>query len=161
MEKDGRPRTGSSHVPSKDFLHSLSSFGVHLSYKRAPCPRSCPLWGRPHSVRAEGHFSLTQNTHSQLLLQRVPTKLTEAFSQLCVFLRFYLFIWERERGHKQGDRQREKQTPCGAGSPELWDHDLSWRQTLNWLSHPGAPFSQFNFFLCYSCSFLSLQRQWS
>ena len=23
--------------------------------------------------------------------------------------------------------------------PGPWAHDLSWRQTLNWLSHPGAP----------------------
>jgi len=42
-------------------------------------------------------------------------------------------------------REREKQTPRGAGSP-LWDlipgprdHYLSQRQTLNRLSHPGIP----------------------
>ena len=27
----------------------------------------------------------------------------------------------------------------GAPSHELWDHDLSWSRTPNWLSHPGAP----------------------
>ena len=54
---------------------------------------------------------------------------------------------ERTREHKEGEvqREREKQTPRWAGSP-MWDliprpwvHDLSWRQTLNQLSHPGAP----------------------
>ena len=45
----------------------------------------------------------------------------------------------------EGQREREKQTPCWAGKstrgwiPGPWDHDLSWRQSLNWLSHPGGP----------------------
>jgi len=54
---------------------------------------------------------------------------------------------EREREHEQWERQRErkKQTPRRVRSP-MWDsipgprdHDLSRRQTLNHLSHPGAP----------------------
>ena len=56
--------------------------------------------------------------------------------------RFYLFTWEIE--HKQGEWEREEQAPRWAGSP-MWgsipgpgDHDLSRRQTLNRLSHPGA-----------------------
>ena len=60
-----------------------------------------------------------------------------------IFLRFHLL----EREHKQGEwqRQREKQAPCWAGNPMWglipgpWDHNLSLRQMLNWLSHPGAP----------------------
>ena len=64
------------------------------------------------------------------------------------FLRFFL-IWERE--HEWGEEQGEtgEQTPHWAGDlmrGSMWDlmpgpqdHDLSWRQTLNWLSHPGAP----------------------
>lgn len=70
-----------------------------------------------------------------------------------LFIRFiYLLLRERERAsssesmHEQvGEGQREKQTPCLAGSwicgssPGPQDHDLSGRQTLNWLSHPGAP----------------------
>ena len=63
------------------------------------------------------------------------------------------FIWERERESMHTSkgsgrqRQREKQVPWGAGSL-MWgfhpraldhDHDWSWRQTLNQLSHPGAP----------------------
>ena len=59
-----------------------------------------------------------------------------------------LFIWEREQSKRQstsedtGQRESEKQTPHWAGStmrgliPGAWDHDLSWWQTLNWLSHP-------------------------
>ena len=55
------------------------------------------------------------------------------------------FFFNLERKHKQGEGQREKQTPRWGGSPMRslipgpWDHDLSGRQMLNWLSHPGAP----------------------
>ena len=44
-------------------------------------------------------------------------------------------------GEKQ-QRKKDKQTPCRAAKhlwgsiPGSWDHDLSRRQTLNWLSHP-------------------------
>ena len=61
---------------------------------------------------------------------------------LLLCLKFYLFIWQREneREHNWGSsrqRDREKQTPCWAGSPTkgstpgLCYHDLSWRQTIN------------------------------
>ena len=50
---------------------------------------------------------------------------------------------------ERGEGQREKQTPHRAGSP-MWDpipglqdHDLSQRQLLNQLSHPGTPIKQF------------------
>ena len=58
----------------------------------------------------------------------------------------FIYLRERERQHKQGEgqRQREKQTPHRAGNP-MWDlipgsqdHNLSQRQMLNRLSHPGA-----------------------
>ena len=58
------------------------------------------------------------------------------------------WLFERGREHEQreGKREREKQTPHWARSPPRgssqdpdWDHDLSWRQMLNGLSHPGAP----------------------
>ena len=68
----------------------------------------------------------------------------------------YLFLRERERGKecKQGrsrERRRHRirnrlQAPscqhragCGARTDKPRDHDLSWSQTLNRLSHPGAP----------------------
>ena len=66
------------------------------------------------------------------------------FRQIFFFLRFYLF---EERGaHKQGEVQkvREKQTPHWAGSlmqgeiPGRWDHEPSWRQLPNKLSHLGT-----------------------
>ena len=66
------------------------------------------------------------------------------------FLRFYLFEREREREREQGgegQREKVKQIPCRAGSwmrgsiPGTWNHELSWRQMLNQMSHPGAPVS--------------------
>ena len=67
----------------------------------------------------------------------------------CSFKRFYLFERARKRENMSMGREREKQTPCLAGSPMLdsipgpWDHDLSWRQAPKWLSHPGAPLLSF------------------
>nr|XP_054367125.1 E3 ubiquitin-protein transferase RMND5B isoform X6 [Mirounga angustirostris] len=48
------------------------------------------------------------------------------------------------REHKQGERQAEGEagsllSPMRDLIPGTWDHDLSRRQTLNRLSHPGAP----------------------
>ena len=62
------------------------------------------------------------------------------------FSRFYLFERQRAREHELGEGQmeRERQTPRWAGSPMQgsipgsWDHDLSWRQKFNRLSHPGT-----------------------
>ena len=65
------------------------------------------------------------------------------------FLKKILFIWhkERERENKQGEwvsgrgRGRSKLPRAGIpmwdSIPEPQDHDLSWRQMLNQLSHPG------------------------
>ena len=59
------------------------------------------------------------------------------------FLRFCLFIWQSQR--TQWQRERGKQASGEEGSPMQgwipgsWDHDLSRRQMLNWLSHPGTP----------------------
>ena len=73
-----------------------------------------------------------------------------------------MFIFERERERererasahtqrrgreREGDRiwSRLQALSCqhrdrrGAQTHKLWDHDLSWSQTLNRLSHPGAP----------------------
>jgi len=63
------------------------------------------------------------------------------------------------REHKQGEQQieREKQTPHWAGNPTQGlipgsrdpgsqDPDLSWKQTLNPLSHTGAPPRVYSFF---------------
>jgi len=70
-------------------------------------------------------------------------------SVLFCFFKDFIYLFEREKmretAHERGEGQREKQTPCRAGSPMrdsiqgLQDHDLSRRQSLNQLSHPGAP----------------------
>ena len=68
-----------------------------------------------------------------------------------IFLTF-IYYWEREsmsrggaeRG-RHGIRSRLQALNCqhrawhGARTHECWDHDLSWSQTPNWLSLPGAP----------------------
>ena len=43
-------------------------------------------------------------------------------------------IWSRLQALSCQHRAR-----CGAQTHELWDHDLGQSQTLNQLSHPGAP----------------------
>ena len=64
---------------------------------------------------------------------------------------------ERERAREQGGAEREgdrtwsrlqapscqHRAPCWAWTHERWDHDLSWSQTLNPLSHTGAPVCPF------------------
>lgn len=63
-----------------------------------------------------------------------------------------LFIWRTEITSRQGGRQEreEEAGSCWADSfmqgsiPGVWDHDLSRRQRLNLLSHPGAP-------KCHTC----------
>ena len=46
------------------------------------------------------------------------------------FLRFYLFIWESAHARAW--------SPTWGSIPGPWDHDVSRRQTLHQLSHPGA-----------------------
>ena len=66
---------------------------------------------------------------------------------LCMLIYLFfkiLFTWENK--HQQGrSRWRGGGSPLSR-EPDVWlksqdpDHDLSWRQMLNQLSHPGAPF---------------------
>ena len=64
------------------------------------------------------------------------------------FLRFYLFDRERhsERGNTsrkvgegEADSPLSREPNVGSLTPGLWHHDLSGRQRLKRLSHPGAP----------------------
>ena len=78
----------------------------------------------------------------------------------------FIYFWERERererervhaleqgrGRERGRcriRSRLQAPSCqhrarrGARTHQPWDHDLSWSQMLNGLSHPGAPDSWF------------------
>ena len=74
---------------------------------------------------------------------------------LFLFFKIYLFIYlteretQRESEHKQGKWERENQASRWAGSlmwgsiPEPWDHDLSWRQTLNDWATQALPHDDF------------------
>ena len=72
----------------------------------------------------------------------------------------FICVWERERqteceqgrGRERGrHRIQSRLQPLScqhrarrrAWTHEPWDHDLSWSQTLNQLSHPGAPKSDY------------------
>ena len=73
------------------------------------------------------------------------------------FFNVYLFLrgseWAGE-GQTEGRTEDPKHALCWqqraqrrAQPHKLWDHDLTWSWTLNWLSHPGAPgFFFFSFF---------------
>lgn len=71
-----------------------------------------------------------------------------ASSEWIFFKILFIYLWETEsewvRKHQQAEGEGE-QAPCWARSPKKdsiprpWDHDLSHGQTLNRLSHPGAP----------------------
>ena len=58
----------------------------------------------------------------------------------------FIYLFETETAEAEvWQKEREKQTALWAGNPmwssipRPWDHDLSWRQTFNRLSHPDAP----------------------
>ena len=75
-----------------------------------------------------------------IILSLVSSKICLTF---CSKKFSFIYLRERDKAETGGKRQREKQTPQWAGSlmrsiPGPWDHDLSRRQMLNQLSHPGA-----------------------
>ena len=86
----------------------------------------------------------------------------------CLFKILFIYLTEREsmREHKHGElqREREKQTPCWAGSPMWcsipgpWDHNLNQRQTLNQLSLPGSP-GEDCYSRCYAFLYLRARHQ--
>ena len=88
------------------------------------------------------NYQLHINSHNQI-------KLGHSWGFRFFFFKIaFIYLTERESAHTQGERrqmEREKQAPCWVGSPTWylilgpWNHDLSQRQTPNWLSHPGAP----------------------
>ena len=74
------------------------------------------------------------------------------FPSACLqLLQLLLFFWEREsmragEGQRKGKTQNQvpgwavsKEPDGGARTHKQWDHDLSRSQTLNRLSHAGAP----------------------
>ena len=75
----------------------------------------------------------------------------------------FIYFWERERKteHEQGrgrERRRHRiwsrlqalscqpRARCRARTHKLWDPELSWGQTLNWLSQIGVPIFFFNLY---------------
>ena len=104
-----------------------------------------------------GSWTVEQSKHLRVILR--PTSIEKCW--------FYLFISEWVHEHNQSERQREegrkKQTLLWAGSlmwgliPGPWDHDLSWRQMLNQLSHPGIHVFLFLSFLDSSMCSQSLE----
>ena len=76
---------------------------------------------------------------------------------LLFFWGFIIFLFEKERVREStswGEGEGEVDSPLSkepnAGlDPGHQDHDLSWRQMLNQLSHPGAPILFFIFFKFY------------
>ena len=79
--------------------------------------------------------------HLHSLSSEILIKYEVGSSMSFFFLRFYLFI----RAHAQGGGTEREADSTEQGSlmrgsiPGPWDHVLSWRQKLNWLSHPGTP----------------------
>ena len=66
---------------------------------------------------------------------------------VCFFFSNFIYLTGRKKA-RAGERQKEGEAdPREAGSPtrgsipELWDHDLSWRQMLHLWSHPDDPTS--------------------
>ena len=105
-----------------------------------------------------GSLMLAQSQDPEIMTWAKGRYLTDWATEVSLslfFLKIYLLIWESEREseHKWGEGQRERnrilkqilqtsmrKEPLTWGSiPGSWDHDLSQRQILNWLSHPGAP----------------------
>lgn len=96
---------------------------------------------------------------SQMVVAEAPHRLTsdlrslEPHTSKSGFFFFFIFNFGSER-HELGRSSRERgrqrmiwirlhahsrEPWCGARTHEPWDHDLSWSETLSWLSHPGAP----------------------
>ena len=92
-----------------------------------------------------------------------------------IFFNVFLFFREREKKRERGkERGRHRiqsrlqalshqhRAQHRAWTHELWDHDLSWNQTLNWLSHPGTPLCAFkikSMYVIFSNDYLFLRER--
>ena len=67
------------------------------------------------------------------LIIKMPTECFLIFKKI-------LFIWQKEQAEGEADSPLSREPDAGIDGliPGPWDHDLSWRQMLNRLSHPGA-----------------------
>ena len=113
-------------------------------------------WAITAALTSQGldHLTYVNRVEQFLACSKCYKSVTYFFLLLAVFFLKILFIYLREREHECGEGQREKQTPCGAGSlmqgsiPGPWDRDLSLRQMFNRLSHPGTPIGSICIMIC-------------
>ena len=74
-----------------------------------------------------------------------PTPPRSTLPLKSIYLKGFIYLFDRESEHEWGEPQREKQMLRRAGSPTRdstpWpqDHDLRHRQMLHRQSHPDAP----------------------
>ena len=103
-----------------------------------------------HTFRPDLTLTHKDLPKSEGLVVVVVYWLPRSFHLTTFFFKDFIYLFQRKREreymreHKQGERQREEQTPHSAmwGSiPGPWDHDLSQTQTLYQLRHAGAPHS--------------------
>ena len=126
---------------------------------------------------------ITQNPHTHVPChpgRSVVSCILWLFMPLCFsFVILFIYLSESDQENTSKEKEREKQAPHWAESPiwdpipRPWDHDLSRRQMLNWLSHLGSPVIVFFcFFACCSSnleflypshffSFLKNKQAWS
>ena len=102
-------------------------------------------WGQISYIPVfENSYSLA--TNQSLWLSILHTHHSSRVILLKIFKNSFEREREREQEHEQGEvrgRGRsklptEQGTQCWGSIPGPWDRDLSQKQTLHWLSHPGA-----------------------
>ena len=98
-------------------------------------------------------FPFTDNSHFLFGLVSISFHLSQGscsitYSGLFFFKCTYIlkiFIYFGGVEQKLEEWWRNKQTPhwpwslTWGSNPGPWDHDLTWSQIFNWLSHPGVP----------------------
>lgn len=106
-----------------------------------------------------GCCSILQRMHHKT--EYTYTKVERSFYIFFKILLIYLFE-KTEQNQGEWQREREKQTPHRAGSltqgsiPGPWDHELSWKQTLHQLNHPGALKAALSFVVGHQETFTTL-----
>lgn len=101
------------------------------------------LWDKRQSLFAGGGQPIFQGLS---LIRSCSLRIISNLIKVLFFLRIlFIYLTQREKAHRQGKREKEKQAPHWARSlmqgsiPGPQDHDLSQRQMFNQLSHPGTP----------------------
>ena len=122
----------SDRCPSRE--HSTVS--LHVFSSQLVAPTQVPTASHPTPGlcwrKYQVSYHLSPNIQHIFLLKKKTTH--------------FIHLWERERTQVEGGAEAEGEAdPLWAGSltwgsiPGPSDHDLSWRQMLNWPSHPDTP----------------------